>query len=114
MVEKHAHLFRKYLTELSEKIYRQINSYCLHINRSLRRGAFAALESFLAQVANEMAGNERSYEANLATFKFFMKEFTLGIDSRASGLLEVSVCIRGFGRFAKATKKFLGSTGAIK
>jgi hypothetical protein len=69
MVEKHAHLFRKYLTELSERIYRQLHSYCLHINRSLRRAAFLALESFLAQVANEMAGNERSFDANLATFK---------------------------------------------
>jgi hypothetical protein len=38
-----------------------------------------------------------------------MTEFYKGIESQSSGLLEISICIRGFGKFAAATKKFLGN-----
>lgn len=37
-----------------------------------------------------------------------MREFWNGLDSRTSGMYDISMCIRGFGLFAKATKRFLG------
>lgn len=42
------------------------------------------------------------------TAQFFLKEFWTRLDSQSSGLLEVSVCIRGFGKFAKPAKEYLG------
>jgi hypothetical protein len=43
-----------------------------------------------------------------------MREFWNGLDSRTSGMYDISMCIRGFGLFAKATKTFLGAAEVKK
>lgn len=131
---KHARLFKEYLTEQSEKIYKYITVFCTHKNRAVRKHAFPALDAFLTQVSHEIISDARSAESNRETFKvgriwfitehvtltpvkytqFFMREFWNGLDSRTSGMYDISMCIRGFGLFAKATKRFLGAAEVKK
>lgn len=88
----------------------KLKQYCSHNNRAVRRLAFGALDAFLTQVAGEIASPEqkRSHEANVAAFKFFLQDFWTGLESQSAGLYEVSVAIRGFGKFARVTKRYLG------
>lgn len=46
----HGHIFKEYLTEDSDKMYKRISSWCVHQNKKVRDVAFPALEAFLAQV----------------------------------------------------------------
>jgi len=69
MIEKQAPIFRQYLTEQCEKIYKLIFGYCTHANRSLQRVAFPALESFLVQIASEITSGARSLENDKLTFR---------------------------------------------
>jgi DNA-dependent protein kinase catalytic subunit len=108
-VARHASLFKRYLTQEYQKIYLKLKSYCSHGNRAVRRAAFPALDAFLTEVAGEIGSNQqRSYEANIAAFKYFMNEFFQGFDSNAAGIYEISVAIRGFGKFAKVTRRMMG------
>jgi hypothetical protein len=69
---QHATLFKQYLTEHSEKIYKYLVNFCTHKNRSLRSCAFAALDEFLLQVANEIVSEQRSAQSNLDTFRVLL------------------------------------------
>lgn len=115
MVEKHAELFKQYLTEKASVVYPLIKSFCTHAtNRSIRKFGFAAMESFLTQVAREIISPDRSKEANMATLRFFFEEFWAGLQERNAGLLASSVFIRGLGIFARSIDFYMGPTEVKK
>lgn len=115
MVEKHAELFKQYLTEKASTVYPLIKSFCTHAtNRSIRKFGFAAMESFLTQVAREIISPDRSKDANMATLRYFFEEFWAGLQERNAGLLASSVFIRGLGIFARSIDFYMGPTEVKK
>jgi DNA-dependent protein kinase catalytic subunit len=115
MVEKHAELFKQYLTEKASVVYPLIKTYCTHgTNRAIRKFGFGAMEAFLMQVAREIVSEDRTKEANMATLRFFFEEFWSGLQERNSGLLASSVFVRGFGIFARSIDFYMGPTEVKK
>lgn len=113
-ITRHATLFKRYLTHEYIKVYTKLKSYCSHGNRLVRRAAFPALDAFLTEVAGEIGLNQqRNQDVNRAAFKYFMNEFFQGFDSNTAGIYEISVAIRGFGKFAKVTRRMMGA-GQVK
>jgi len=106
-LNRHSELFKQHLTENNQVIYKALKNYSTNKYKPVRYNAIPAIDKFFSQIANEISSVNRGSNRDLDIFKYFMKEFWNGIDSQTSGLLEVSVCIRGFGKFAKATKKYL-------
>ena len=59
-------------------------------------------------MASELVSDVRAVECDLETYSFFLHQFFELFDSQVSGVREISIAIRGFGRFAAPTRKFLG------
>ena len=106
-ISKHAFLLRQYLTEDCEKIYGLICSLCKYTNKEVRNIAFKALDSFFDTVSTELCSGERNLESNKSTFSFFIKKFFEFLESDQN-LNDISIGVRGFGKFAASMKLFLG------
>jgi len=108
VITTHASLLKAYLTEDSESMYNRLNTLCKHQNKKLRDGAFAALESFLKQVAIELTSGQRNLASDQVTFKFFIRKFYDLLESQSSSIFELSIAIRGLGHFALPIQQFAG------
>ena len=114
LIERQGSMFKRYITEKCAEMFKSIRKWCLHINRTLSRQAFDALDAFLLIIADELVSSNRSADSNRATLRDFLKEFWSGLESLQCSILEVSVCVRGFGYFAKATQEYMSSAEVKK
>ncbi|EFA79656.1 DNA-dependent protein kinase subunit [Heterostelium album PN500] len=108
VVQRHTSLFKQYLTEQSEKFFARLEEWCKHINKKNRDLAFNTIDSFLQQIANELTVGNRSIESDQATFKYFIRKFYSIFENNNSTPFDISIAIRGCGRFAAPVKAFIG------
>ncbi|EAL66880.2 DNA-dependent protein kinase subunit [Dictyostelium discoideum AX4] len=108
IVARHAVLLRQYLAEHSQPFYTRIEHWCNHINKLNRDIAFTAVDSFFQQISKELTSGNRSLEADQSTFKFFIRKFYSIFENNNSSRFELSIAIRGCGRFASPVKSFMG------
>lgn len=108
-MKEHAEIFKKYLTEDSVKMFSRLSQLCKHRNKQLKHNAYLAMNEFFIQVSREVVSGQRSEEANLETFKFFIRTFIKMIDSQASSsMADISIALRGIGTFSGAILRFAG------
>ncbi|KAG2383043.1 hypothetical protein C9374_005010 [Naegleria lovaniensis] len=124
LLAKHAFQFKEYLTVDAEKMFDRLSTLCSHRNDKVRKNAFPALESFLAQISYELIRDGgRKLESNLRTFKNLMQKFKgllslnfsdVSVQSSTAPSINpninkyfLSIAIRSFGQFALPMKKFL-------
>ncbi|EGC36942.1 DNA-dependent protein kinase subunit [Dictyostelium purpureum] len=108
IVARHSPLLAQYLAEHSEKFYQRIEHWCNHGNKLNRDIAFAAVDSFFQQISKELTSGNRNFEADQQTFKFFIRKFYSIFENNDSSRFELSIAIRGCGRFASPVKSFMG------
>ncbi|KAK5584232.1 hypothetical protein RB653_005840 [Dictyostelium firmibasis] len=108
IIARHAVLLRQYLAEHSQPFYTRIEHWCNHINKLNRDVAFTAVDSFFQQISKELTSGNRSLEADQSTFKFFIRKFYSIFENNSSSRFELSIAIRGCGRFASPVKSFMG------
>jgi len=106
LLASHAFLFKEYLTEDAERMFGLLSKLCKHHNKDVHRKGFEALDAFLQQVANELVAEARDINSNRATYKFFVRKFFEMLENPAGGVEEISIAVRGFGRFAAPTAKY--------
>ncbi|KYQ91591.1 DNA-dependent protein kinase subunit [Tieghemostelium lacteum] len=108
VIFKHSTVFKQYLTEQSEKFFERLEYWCKHGNKQNRDIAFNTVDVFLSQIAKELTSGNRNLEADQATFKYFIRKFYSIFENNQSTGFEISIAIRGCGRFASPVKSFLG------
>ena len=104
----HAYQFKEYLTVDSEKMILRLIDLCDHKNANVRKKGFPALESFVGQVANELAQKVRDVESDTRKFKFLLSKFKDVLDTGINNKNRLSIAIRSFGQFAAPMNIFLG------
>ncbi|KAF2075899.1 hypothetical protein CYY_002790 [Polysphondylium violaceum] len=104
----HSLLFKQYLTEQAENFYTRIEHWCNHVNKPNRDIAFNTVDVFFSQIAKELISGNRSFENDQSTFKFFIRKFYSIFENNTSSRYELSIAIRGCGRFASPVKSFMG------
>ncbi|TSL34570.1 DNA-dependent protein kinase catalytic subunit [Bagarius yarrelli] len=94
---KHANQFGSCLMDHYRTVYEVMSKLCGHINAEMKKTSYAALESFLKQVAMLVAEDVEEHQEKL---KFFMQKFCSVIRTMESSNKELSIAIRGYGLFA--------------
>eukprot|EP01133_Synstelium_polycarpum_P005723 gene5723-6618_t len=108
LVSRHAHILKQYLAEQSEKFFGRLEEWCKHTNKKNRDIAFNTIDVFLAQIAMELTSGSRNADNDQTTFKFFIRKFYAIFENNNSSAYEISIAIRGIGRFALPVKTFIG------
>ncbi|TRY56699.1 hypothetical protein DNTS_012969 [Danionella cerebrum] len=98
---KHSSQFGPCLMDHYLPIYEVMSKHCGHVNAELKKSSYAALESFLKQVATLVAENIELHKSKL---KFFMQRFCSIIRTKESTNKELSIAIKGYGLFAAPCK----------
>jgi len=104
----HSSIFKQYLTEQAENFYTRIEHWCNHVNKPNRDIAFNTVDVFFSQIAKELISGNRSFDNDQSTFKFFIRKFYSIFENNTSSRYELSIAIRGCGRFASPVKSFMG------
>ncbi|KAM8966776.1 DNA-dependent protein kinase catalytic subunit [Pelodytes ibericus] len=97
----HASQFNVYLMENYRSLFEVMSRWCGHSNHEMKKLSFAAMDSFLKQIA-AIATNDA--EAHKSTLTFFMEQFYKIIRKMDSSNKELSIAIRGYGFFAAPCK----------
>jgi DNA-dependent protein kinase catalytic subunit len=132
-IASHGVLIKEYMAEDNVWLWETLTYYCKQQNKKLKETGFEALDSFLLQLSAELVNEARDSDKNSDTFSFFFRTFREMIEgspasssnsssnpntststsssssSHHGDLREVSIALKGFGRFAGATRKYLGS-----
>jgi DNA-dependent protein kinase catalytic subunit len=108
LLKKRAFLFKEYLTEDAEKMFKRMEFLCNHKNDKVKKAAFPAHEAFISQLAFELIRGARKEEQNQKTFKILMSDITSMLDPKHSGKYRLMMAIRSFGQLAAPMKKYLG------
>ncbi|XP_060788690.1 DNA-dependent protein kinase catalytic subunit-like isoform X1 [Neoarius graeffei] len=98
---KHAGQFSSCLMDHYMTVFDMMSKLCGHINLEMKKTSYAALESFLKQVAILVAKDVERHQDKL---KFFMQKFCSIIRTMDSSNKELSIAIRGYGLFAAPCK----------
>ncbi|XP_053349394.1 DNA-dependent protein kinase catalytic subunit [Clarias gariepinus] len=98
---KHAGQFSSRLMDHYRTVFEVMSKLCGHINPEMKKTSYAALESFLKQVALLVAENVEQHQDKL---KFFMQKFCSIIRTMDSSNKELSIAIKGYGLFAAPCK----------
>uniref|UniRef100_A0A8C7HZ68 DNA-dependent protein kinase catalytic subunit n=1 Tax=Oncorhynchus kisutch TaxID=8019 RepID=A0A8C7HZ68_ONCKI len=101
LVAKHAAQFSHLLMDHYRALFDVMSKLCGHINQEMKKTSYYALESFLKQVALQVAENVEEHKGKL---KFFMQKFCAIIKTMDSTHKELSIAIRGYGFFAAPCK----------
>ncbi|OCT76787.1 hypothetical protein XELAEV_18031990mg [Xenopus laevis] len=97
----HASQFSSYLMDDYQSLFEVISKWCGHTNGEMKKLAFAALDSFLKQIAHLVASDAETHKNKL---HFFMEQFYEIIRKMDSSNKELSIAIRGYGLFAAPCK----------
>uniref|UniRef100_F6UGH4 DNA-dependent protein kinase catalytic subunit n=1 Tax=Xenopus tropicalis TaxID=8364 RepID=F6UGH4_XENTR len=97
----HASQFSNYLMDNYQSLFEVISKWCGHTNGEIKKLAFAALDSFLKQIAHLVANNAEAHKNKL---QFFMEQFYKVIRKMDCSNKELSIAIRGYGLFAAPCK----------
>ncbi|XP_075070518.1 DNA-dependent protein kinase catalytic subunit-like [Mixophyes fleayi] len=97
----HASQFSNYLMEHYQSLFEILSKWCGHTNQEMKKLAFAALDSFLKQVALLVTNDAAAHKSKL---QFFMEQFYRIIKKMESTNKELSIAIRGYGLFAAPCK----------
>ncbi|KAM4688942.1 DNA-dependent protein kinase catalytic subunit [Discoglossus pictus] len=97
----HASQFSTYLMENYRSLYEIMSKWCGHTNPDMKKLAFAALDSFLKQIALLVTNDAETHKSKL---HFFMEQFYKIIRKMESSNKELSIAIRGYGLFAAPCK----------
>ncbi|KAG7330004.1 hypothetical protein KOW79_006226 [Hemibagrus wyckioides] len=98
---KHAGQFSSCLMDHYRTVFDVMSKLCGHINPGMKKTSYAALESFLKQVAILVSEDVEQHQGKL---KFFMQKFCSIIRTMDSSNKELSIAIRGYGLFAAPCK----------
>ncbi|XP_060730052.1 DNA-dependent protein kinase catalytic subunit isoform X1 [Tachysurus vachellii] len=98
---KHAGQFSSCLMDHYRTVFDVMSKLCGHINPEMKKTSYAALESFLKQVAILVSEDVEQHQGKL---KFFMQKFCSIIRTMDSSNRELSIAIRGYGLFAAPCK----------
>uniref|UniRef100_A0A8C7SFV7 DNA-dependent protein kinase catalytic subunit n=1 Tax=Oncorhynchus mykiss TaxID=8022 RepID=A0A8C7SFV7_ONCMY len=101
LLAKHAAQFSHLLMDHYRALFDVMSKLCGHINQEMKKTSYYALESFLKQVALQVAENVEEHKGKL---KFFMQKFCAIIKTMDSTHKELSIAIRGYGFFAAPCK----------
>ncbi|KAM9553657.1 DNA-dependent protein kinase catalytic subunit [Salvelinus alpinus] len=101
LLAKHATQFSHLLMDHYRALFDVMSKLCGHINQEMKKTSYYALESFLKQVALQVAENVEEHKGKL---KFFMQKFCAIIKTMDSTHKELSIAIRGYGFFAAPCK----------
>uniref|UniRef100_A0A4W5N3K6 DNA-dependent protein kinase catalytic subunit n=1 Tax=Hucho hucho TaxID=62062 RepID=A0A4W5N3K6_9TELE len=101
LLAKHAAQFSHLLMDHYRALFDVMSKLCGHINQEMKKTSYNALESFLKQVALQVAENVEEHKGKL---KFFMQKFCAIIKTMDSTHKELSIAIRGYGFFAAPCK----------
>ncbi|XP_063779765.1 DNA-dependent protein kinase catalytic subunit [Pseudophryne corroboree] len=97
----HASQFSNFLMDHYQSIFEMLSKWCGHLNHELKKCGFAALDSFLKQVALLVTNDAVAHKSKL---QFFMDQFYRIIKKMDSFNNELSIAIRGYGLFAAPCK----------
>ncbi|XP_067836012.1 DNA-dependent protein kinase catalytic subunit isoform X2 [Heptranchias perlo] len=97
----HSSQFSTYLMDSYQTLFETMSKWCGHTNADMKKAGYAALESFLKEIALQVAENAHSHEDKL---QYFMKQFYDIIRTMESSTKELSIAIRGYGLFAAPCK----------
>ncbi|XP_075444614.1 LOW QUALITY PROTEIN: DNA-dependent protein kinase catalytic subunit [Ascaphus truei] len=97
----HASQFSTYLMDNYRSLFEVMSKWCGHTNHDMKKLGFAALHSFLKQIALLVT---KDAEAHKGKLKFFMDQFYMIIRKLESSNKELSIAIIGYGLFAAPCK----------
>ncbi|KAM3927958.1 DNA-dependent protein kinase catalytic subunit [Leptodactylus fuscus] len=97
----HTSQFSPYIMDNYQVIYEVMSKWCGHINQEMKKTAFAALDSFLKQIALLVTNDAVAHKDKL---QFFMEQFYKIIRKMEASNKELSIAIRGYGLFAGPCK----------
>ncbi|XP_078072249.1 DNA-dependent protein kinase catalytic subunit isoform X3 [Mustelus asterias] len=97
----HASQFSTYLMDSYQTLFEMMSKWCGHSNAEVKKAGYAALESFLKEIALQVAENAHLHKDKL---QYFMQQFYDIIRTMESSTKELSIAIRGYGLFAAPCK----------
>ncbi|XP_038665232.1 DNA-dependent protein kinase catalytic subunit isoform X1 [Scyliorhinus canicula] len=97
----HASQFSTCLMDSYQTLFEMMSKWCGHSNAEMKKGGYAALESFLKEIALQVAENAHLHKDKL---QYFMQQFYDIIRTMESSTKELSIAIRGYGLFAAPCK----------
>ncbi|XP_067887902.1 DNA-dependent protein kinase catalytic subunit isoform X2 [Heterodontus francisci] len=97
----HSSQFSTYLMDSYQTLFETMSKWCGHTNADMKKAGYAALESFLKEIALQVAENAHLHKDKL---QYFMQQFYDIIRTMESSSKELSIAIRGYGLFAAPCK----------
>ncbi|XP_041045109.1 DNA-dependent protein kinase catalytic subunit isoform X2 [Carcharodon carcharias] len=97
----HATQFSTFLMDSYQTLFEMMSKWCGHSNMEVKKAGYAALESFLKEIALQVAENAHLHTDKL---QYFMQQFYEIIRTMESSIKELSIAIRGYGLFAAPCK----------
>ncbi|XP_048384539.2 DNA-dependent protein kinase catalytic subunit [Stegostoma tigrinum] len=97
----HASQFSTCLMDSYQILFETLSKWCGHTNAEMKKAGYAALESFLKEIASQVAENAHLHKDKL---QYFMQQFYDIIRTMESSTKELSIAIRGYGLFAAPCK----------
>uniref|UniRef100_UPI00398F68DD DNA-dependent protein kinase catalytic subunit isoform X2 n=1 Tax=Pristiophorus japonicus TaxID=55135 RepID=UPI00398F68DD len=97
----HSSQFSTCLMDSYQTLFETMSKWCGHTNADMKKAGNAALESFLKEIALQVAENAHLHKDKL---QYFMQQFYDIIRTTESSTKELSIAIRGYGLFAAPCK----------
>ncbi|XP_062919332.1 DNA-dependent protein kinase catalytic subunit isoform X2 [Mobula hypostoma] len=97
----HSNQCSSYLLDNYQVLFEAMSVWCGHTNAEMKKAGYAALESFLKEIALQVAKNAHAHKDKL---QYFMEQFYSIIRTMESSNKELSIAIRGYGLFAAPCK----------
>uniref|UniRef100_A0A4W3HU56 DNA-dependent protein kinase catalytic subunit n=1 Tax=Callorhinchus milii TaxID=7868 RepID=A0A4W3HU56_CALMI len=97
----HSSQFGTCLMDNYRTVFEKMKKSCGHTNSEMKKASYSALESFLKQVAIQVAENAHLHKDKL---EYIMQQFYDIIRTPESSMKELSIAIRGYGLFAAPCK----------
>ncbi|XP_044149983.1 DNA-dependent protein kinase catalytic subunit isoform X2 [Bufo gargarizans] len=101
LLAQHASQFDTFLMDSYQKVFEVMSKWCGHSNHEMKKNAFAALDSFLKQMALLVTNDAVAHKDKL---QFFMGQFYKIMRKMESSNKELAIAIRGYGLFAAPCK----------
>ncbi|XP_056377813.1 DNA-dependent protein kinase catalytic subunit isoform X2 [Hyla sarda] len=101
LLAQHASQFNTYLMDTYRTVFEVMSKWCGHLNHEVKKSAFAAMDSFLKQIALLVTNDAVAHKDKL---QFFMEQFYKIIRKMDCSNKELSIAIRGYGFFAAPCK----------
>ncbi|XP_069811873.1 DNA-dependent protein kinase catalytic subunit-like [Dendropsophus ebraccatus] len=101
LLAQHASQFNTYLMDNYQNVFEVMSKWCSHLNHEVKKTAFAAMDSFLKQIASLVTNDAIAHKGKL---QYFMEQFYKIIRKMDSSSKELFIAIRGYGLFAAPCK----------